>query len=162
MSTMQHRPVSLRPTEPADLPTLFRFQLDPQAAYLAAFMPPDPTNKAAYLEKFTRFLQDPTIHMQTILVAGSIAGSIAKFEQAGEAELTYWLDRGYWGKGIATAALTQFLTLERTRPLFGRVAFDNVGSQRVLEKAGFVKIGTDSGFAHARQAVIEEFIYKLA
>lgn len=124
-------------------------------------MPKDSTNKAAYLEKFTRFLHDPTIHMQTILVGEAIAGSIAKFELAGKAELTYWLDRGCWGNGFATAALTQFLTLEHTRPLIGRVAFDNIGSQRVLEKAGFVKIGTDTGFASARQAEIAEFIYQL-
>jgi RimJ/RimL family protein N-acetyltransferase len=158
---MQHSYVSLRPTNQADLATLFLFQLDPRAAYLAAFLPKDFTNKAAYLKKFTRFLRDPTIHMQTILVAGAIAGSIAKFELAGKAELTYWLDRGCWGKGIATAALTQFLTLEPTRPLIGRVAFDNIGSQRVLEKAGFVKIGKDTGFASARQAEITEFIYQL-
>lgn len=159
---MQPSHVSLRPTNQADLATLFLFQLDPQAAYLAAFMPKDSTDKAAYLERFTRFLHDPTIHMQTILVAGTIAGSIAKFELAGEAELTYWLDRNCWGKGIATAALTHFLTLEHTRPLFGRVAFDNIGSQKVLEKAGFIKIGTDTGFATARQAEITEFIYQLA
>jgi RimJ/RimL family protein N-acetyltransferase len=158
---MQHSYVSLRPTNQADLAILFLFQLDPQAAYLAAFMPKDFTNKVAYLKKFTRFLRDPTIHMQTILVAGAIASSIAKFELAGKAELTYWLDRGYWGKGIATAALTQFLTLEPTRPLIGRVAFDNIGSQRVLEKAGFVKIRKDTGFASARQAEIAEFIYQL-
>jgi ribosomal-protein-alanine N-acetyltransferase len=159
---MQHSHVSLRPTNQADLATLFLFQLDQQATYLAAFMPKDSTTKTAYLEKFTRFLHDPTIHMQTILVAGTIAGSIAKFELAGKAELTYWLDRGCWGKGIATTALTQFLILEHTRPLIGRVAFDNIGSQRVLEKTGFVKIGTDTGFASARQAEIVEFIYQLA
>jgi [ribosomal protein S5]-alanine N-acetyltransferase len=54
------------------------------------------------------------------------------------------------------------LTIENTRPVFGRVAFDNFGSQKVLEKCGFVKIGTDKGFANARQTEIEEFIYRLA
>jgi ribosomal-protein-alanine N-acetyltransferase len=82
---MSHSRVSLRPTNQARLATLFRFQLGPQAAYLAAFMPKDSTDKAAYLERFTRFLHDPTIHMQTILVAGIIAGSIAKYELAGQA-----------------------------------------------------------------------------
>ncbi|RYF99627.1 MAG: N-acetyltransferase, partial [Chitinophagaceae bacterium] len=41
-------------------------------------------------------------------------------------------------------------------------AFDNIGSQKVLEKCGFTKIGNDRGFAHARQAEIEEYIYKLS
>jgi RimJ/RimL family protein N-acetyltransferase len=42
------------------------------------------------------------------------------------------------------------------------VAFDNFGSQKVLEKSGLIKTGTDKGFASARQAEIEEFIYRLA
>jgi RimJ/RimL family protein N-acetyltransferase len=51
--------------------------------------------------------------------------------------------------------------MEQARPLGARVAFDNFGSQRVLEKNGFIRIGSDSGFANARQAEIEEFIYQL-
>ncbi|MGI4863079.1 MAG: GNAT family N-acetyltransferase [Janthinobacterium lividum] len=154
--------VTLRQTEKADLAFFFQFQLNPEAAYLAAFTPKEPLDEAAYIEKYTRFLHDPVINTQTILVEETIVGSIAKFEREGDAEITYWLDSACWGKGIATAALTIFLTLETARPLFGRVAFDNVGSQKVLENCGFVKVGTDKGFANARQAEIEEFIYKLS
>lgn len=71
------------------------------------------------------------------------------------------VDSKFWGLGIASKALDKFLTLETQRPIFGRVAFDNIGSQKVLEKCGFVKIGSDKGFANARQMKIEEFIYKL-
>jgi len=78
-----------------------------------------------------------------------------------EAEITYWIDRKSWGKGIATKALQKFLSIETIRPVFGRVAFDNFGSQKVLEKCGFKKIGSDRGFANARQAEIEEHIYRL-
>jgi RimJ/RimL family protein N-acetyltransferase len=159
---MQHNQITLRRTEQADLPLLFRFQLDQQANYLAAFTSKDSINEEAYLKKFIPFLSDPTINMQTILVGETIVGSIAKFELLGHAELTYWLDRNFWGQGIATAALRHLLAIENTRPLVGRVAFDNVGSQRVLEKCGFVKVGTDRGFAYARQAEIEEFIYQLS
>jgi len=158
---MQNRELTLRRSEQADLEYFFQFQLDEQAGYLAAFTPKDSNDKAAYLERFARYLSDPTIHTQTILVDGIVVGSIAKFEMHGDAEITYWLDRPFWGQGIATAALTAFLTIETTRPIFGRVAFDNPGSQKVLENCGFVKIGTDTGFANARQAVIEEFIYRL-
>jgi [ribosomal protein S5]-alanine N-acetyltransferase len=51
--------------------------------------------------------------------------------------------------------------MPKRRPVFERVAYDNAGSQKVLERSGFVKIGTDKGFANARQAAIEEYIYKL-
>ena len=80
----------------------------------------------------------------------------------GDTEITYWFERKFWGQGIATTALNAFLKIELTRPIYGRVAFDNLGSQKVLEKCGFIKIGTDKGFANARQTEIEEFIYKIS
>jgi predicted acetyltransferase len=35
----------------------------------------------------------------------------------GGTEITYWIDRNFWGKGIATTALKHFLTIESTRPI---------------------------------------------
>src|SRR5690606_20097504 len=107
-------------------------------------------------------LSDPTVNNQTIIIDNIIVGSIAKFVMEGNTEITYWVDRKYWGQGIATKALKEFLVSETIRPVFGRVAFDNFGSQKVLEKCGFIKIGMDKGFANARQTEIEEYIYKLA
>jgi RimJ/RimL family protein N-acetyltransferase len=153
--------IKLRPTEIADLDTLFQFQLDKEGGYLAAFMPIDPTDKTAYVNKYEKLLDDPTVNNQTIIFDNIIVGSIAKFVMQGDTEITYWIDRKFWGKGMATQALTEFLIIENTRPIFGRVAFDNFGSQKVLEKCGFDKIGSDKGFANARQMEIEEFIYKL-
>ncbi len=159
---MQNSQLKLRQTEKSDLEFFFQFQLDKEANYLAAFTSKDPTDKEAYIEKYTKHLDDPTINMQTILVDETIAGSIAKFIMEGDTEITYWIGKKFWGKGIATMALKKFLSIEDNRPIFGRAAFDNIGSQKVLEKCGFVKTGTDKGFANARQAEIEEFIYKLA
>lgn len=153
--------IKLRRTEESDLEFLFEFQLDEEANRLAAFTPKNHADKQAYVEKYTKILNDPAKNTQTILVDGIIAGSVSKFEIGGDAEITYWIDRRFWGKGVATTALEKFLSVENTRPIFGRVAFDNFGSQRVLEKCGFVKIGADKGFANARQAETAEFIYKL-
>lgn len=100
--------------------------------------------------------------MRTIFAGDTIVGSISTFVLDGETELTYWLDRAVWGQGIATKALNELLTIAPHRPVYARVAFDNIGSQRVLTKCGFVKIGTDHGFANARQADIEEYIYRLS
>jgi ribosomal-protein-alanine N-acetyltransferase len=153
--------ISIRKTEIADLEHFFIFQLDGEANYLAAFTAKDPTDKVAYMEKYTKLTNDPTKNMLTIIVDNTIAGSLAKFEIEGDAEITYWIDKKFWGKGIATHALKHLLSTEKTRPIFGRVAFDNIGSQKVLEKCGFIKIGNDKGFANARQTEVEEFIYKL-
>lgn len=154
--------LTLPVTEKEDLHLFFQFQLDKEANYLAAFTSKDPGNKAAYIEKYTRHLADPTINMRTIKVNDVIVGSIAKFIMENEAGITYWIDKKFWGQGIATSALHDFLKMEKARPIYGRVAFDNYGSQKVLEKCGFIKIGTDKGFANARQAEVEEFIYKLS
>jgi RimJ/RimL family protein N-acetyltransferase len=153
--------IVLRPTEISDLEKLFIFQLDDDANYLAAFTSKDPSDKTAYFQKYTKLLSNPTINNQTIIVNNTIAGSIAKFEMNGDAEITYWIDKKFWGKGIGTTALKKFLSIENTRPIFARVAFDNFGSQKILEKSGFTKVGSDKGFANARQTEIEEFIYKL-
>ncbi len=159
--TIRKLDIKLRPTEISDLNFLFQFQLDKEGGYLAAFMPKDPTDKSAYLNKYTKLLDDPTVNNQTIILDNIIVGSIAKFVMEGDTEITYWIDRKFWGQGIATKALIEFLAIETNRPIFGRVAFDNFGSQKVLEKCGFVKVGSDKGFANARQTEIEEFIYKL-
>ncbi|MDB5269268.1 MAG: GCN5-related N-acetyltransferase [Hymenobacter sp.] len=154
--------ITLPKTVRKDLDTLFQFQLDEEANYLAAFTSKDPSDKNAYIEKYEKHLADPTINMRTIKANGEIVGSIAKFIMHGEAGITYWIDRKFWGSGIATAALTEFLKIEQARPIYGGVVFDNYGSQKVLEKCGFVRIGTDKGFANARQVEIEEYIYKLS
>ncbi|HET7003464.1 MAG TPA: GNAT family N-acetyltransferase [Puia sp.] len=154
--------IIFRKTELADLDSFFIFQLDQEANRLAAFTAKDPTDKTAYIQKYSKFVDDPTINMQTIIVEDVIAGSIAKFVMGGEAGITYWIDKKFWGKGVATKALKHLLKIENTRPLIGRVAFDNIGSQKVMEKCGFIRIGRDQGFANARQAEIEEFIYKLS
>jgi len=159
---MINKNISFSKTEKDDLNWFFNFQLDKEANYLAAFTSKDPTDKKAYIGKYSKFLSDPTINMQTIKVNNEIVGSIAKFVMEGKNEITYWIDKKFWGQGIATNALKNLLKVEQIRPIYGRVAFDNYGSQKVLEKCGFVKIGVDKGFANARQTEIEEYIYKLS
>jgi RimJ/RimL family protein N-acetyltransferase len=153
--------IELRNTTENDLETLFVFQLDKDANYLAAFTSKDPADKTGYMAKWSRLLSDSTVNMQTILVNNEIAGSVVKYEMDGKAEITYWIDKNFWGMGVATSALEKFLIIENVRPIYGRVAFDNFGSQRVLEKCGFEKVGKEKGFANARDKEIEEFIYKL-
>ena len=153
--------LKLRTTTLKDLETLFVFQLDKESNYLAAFTSKDPSNKEAYIEKWTSLLANETINSKTILVEEKIVGSIAKFEMEGEAELTYWIGRDFWGRGIASNALKIFLEEEKSRPIYGRVAFDNLGSKRVLEKCGFAMIKTEKGYANAREKEIEEYVFEL-
>ena len=100
--------LTLTQTETDDLPAFFGFQLDKEANYLAAFTSKDPSNKRAYLEKYTNFLTDPTIHMRTIKADDEMIGSIVKFVIENDAEITYWIDRKFWNKGTAIRALQRF------------------------------------------------------
>ena len=160
---MTHNKVDivLRPTTNEDLDTLFEFQVDEESGYMAAFMPANHRDKSAYLDKYRKLLADTSVNNVTIWYKDAIVGSMAKFVMDGKSEITYWIDKHFWGKGIATNALASFLEKELARPLLGRVAFDNLGSQKVLLKNGFKKIGTDRGYASARQKEIEEYIYVL-
>jgi RimJ/RimL family protein N-acetyltransferase len=158
---MTNLAITLSETTLEDLNALFEFQLDEEARYLAAFTSKETKNKTAYIEKYSKFLTDPTIHNRTIKVNSEIVGSIAKFVKENDAEITYWIDRKLWGQGIAASALEKFLEIEQTRPIYGRVAFDNYGSQKVLEKCGFLRIRKEKGIANARQTEIEEYVYEL-
>ncbi len=93
----------------------------------------------------------------TVVSEERVAGYVGKFEERpGKPEVTYWIGREYWGRGVATKALTEFLSLLTTRPIFARAARDNVASLRVLEKCGFVISSYERSFANARGGEIEE------
>jgi len=151
----------IRPTTLADLDTLFTFQQDEEANHMAAFVSENRTDKAAYMAKWTALLSGNEVVACTIVVDGEIAGTVGSYPMEGEWQITYWIDKAYWGRGIATAAAKAFLKQFATRPMYGRAAFDNVGSIKVLEHCGFVKTGTDSYHSHARGMEIEEVIYRL-
>lgn len=153
--------VKLRAVIESDLPIFFAQQLDPEANRMAAFTSRDPADHAAFLAHWAKIRADPSIVNQTILADEQVAGSIASFVMFGEREIGYWLGREYWGQGIATRGLALFVEQLHERPLFARVAKDNLGSLRVLQKCGFVIIGEDKGFAGARNAETEEFVLRL-
>jgi RimJ/RimL family protein N-acetyltransferase len=87
---------------------------------------------------------------------------VVSFNCGDEREVGYWLGREYWGQGIATAALQEFLAVEQHRPLFAGVVDDNAGSIRVLEKCGFQLLRRERNHSAARGADIEELIFTLA
>jgi RimJ/RimL family protein N-acetyltransferase len=152
--------IELTKTTQQDLSELFIFQTNTDGIWMAAFTPDDPNNRAAYMEKWIKIVENPDIRMQTIRLENKIIGSVAHFEMMEATHISYWIDQKYWGQGIATEAVKMFIKDSVTRPLFARVAFDNYRSQKVLEKSGFLLVDKDQGFANARKKEIEEFVYK--
>jgi RimJ/RimL family protein N-acetyltransferase len=153
--------VILRDIQESDLPIFFEHQKDHLANYMAAFTSENPEDWNLFCEHWSRILADETIIKRSVMLENHLVGQVSSFIMFGEREVSYWIDRAHWGKGVATDALKQFLSLVTIRPLYARAAKDNIGSRRVLEKCGFVITDEGSGFANARDMEIEEFIFTL-
>ncbi|MFO7583297.1 MAG: GNAT family N-acetyltransferase [Anaerolineales bacterium] len=153
--------IELRDVTQSDLALFFEHQCDLQAVQMAAFTAKDPTDKTAFMAHWAKIMADESITIKTILADGQVAGHVLVHGWFGEPEVSYWLGREHWGKGIASRALALFLEQVLVRPLFARVAKDNEASLRVLQKCGFVITGEDKGFANARGAEVEEWILQI-
>lgn len=85
-----------------------------------------------------------------ITVNGKVIGSIGAFRQTNihnkTAELGYYIAEEYWGKGIMTEAVKQLCDYVFSHTDIIRIYVEpfayNIGSCRVLEKAGFQYEGT--------------------
>jgi RimJ/RimL family protein N-acetyltransferase len=149
--------VSLRDVQESDLAILYAHQLDPEATRMAAFPSRDWDAFRAHWAKIRTSL---TGTIQTVVCDGSVAGNIGCWEDSGEKLIGYWIGREYWGKGVATAALSEFLKRMADRPLVARVARHNAASIRVLEKCGFTSAGEEE-FTLPDGARDVEYIMKL-
>ena len=150
---------ALREVRDQDLAVLFDQWADPVAAQMAAFTAPDHMDRDAFERRWSKLRTDETLINRAIVVDGEVAGTIGSWGNPDEREVTYWIGRSYWGKGIATCALDAFLTVDPSRPLHARVAYDNVASRP--RECGFRVIATERGFAEARSREIEEIVLRL-
>src|SRR4029078_4051639 len=93
-----------------NLPIFFEHQLDADATRMAGFPSRD---RDAFMAHWTRIMRNETNPpgvLNTILTDHTVAGNIVYWEAAGEPNIGYWLGKTHWGKGIASAAVAQFLT----------------------------------------------------
>ena len=149
--------VRLREVKMADLPIFFKHQRDPVAAEMAGFLSRD---REHFMAHWKKILAEPSNTLRTILDDGEVVGNVVSFPEAGRMLIGYWIGREYWGRGIATRALQQFLRVVTERPLFAYVARHNVGSIRVLEKSGFSRIADERQESNQEES-IEEFLFRL-
>ena len=149
--------ISLRDVQESDLPIFFEQQLDAEATRRAAF---PARARDDFMAHWAKIMADETTFLKTIVFQAKVAGNIVAWKQAGETRVGYWLGREYWGKGIASAALSQVLDDVKARPLYARVAKHNSASLRVLQKCGFTITGEDK-FPTADGREDEEFILTL-
>ena len=145
----------------SDLPVFFEHQRDPKATRMAGFGPRD---RDAFMSHWkNRVLGDEAVLARTVVADGEVAGNVVSFVSplAPRREVGYWIGRDFWGRGVATAALRQFLALERRRPLYAGVVTHNVGSIRVLEKCGFRVTDEEVAPPGSRDDGLEEVLLEL-
>jgi RimJ/RimL family protein N-acetyltransferase len=135
---------TIRDVVESDVPFFYKFQSDPDAAAMAMFAPRD---LDAVEQRWRVIMADDQITAQTIVVGGKVAGCVMAWTaEAGHREIGYWLGRQFWGRGLATASVAEFIAVDRHRPLEARVPLANLGSARVLEKNGFAYQGEADGY----------------
>ena len=151
----------LREVYESDIAVLFEHQLDTVSNWQVAFTHEDPTDENAFNEHISKVLVDETVVMKTIMHDNEVAGYMTKYVLDGAPQIGFVLGREFWGKGIATESLREFLSIIETRPIYARTAFDNIGSMRVLQKLGFTRTSEGNYYSHARGVDIVEILWTL-
>ena len=117
-------------------------------------------DREAFMAHWAKIMANPACALRAIIVGGEVAGNIGSWNGDAERLVGYWIGREFWGRGIATAALSQFLHYETTRPLTARVVKHNTASIRVLQKAGFTRVGEET-YTLADGTIEEELVFRV-
>ena len=141
-----------------DLPIFFEHQIDADSIEMTAHPPRD---QEAFQTHWTEILAKEFVIKRTILFDELVVGYIMSFVYFGQREVGYWIGKEYWGQGIATRALSEFLEQVPLRPLRAVVAKHNRGSLRVLEKCGFRIVGEDKEFSKVGGNAVEGIVLEL-
>ena len=150
--------VSLRRVESGDLQILYSFQADEESNRVAVARP---RSLKDFNEHWTRVLSDPGVFVRAIVSDQQVVGSVTCFPLDGVHWIGYWVGRCYWGRGVATQAVSLMLIDIERRPLFARIAASNVASCRLIERCGFVAIGTSQSPETERFPACLETTYRL-
>jgi RimJ/RimL family protein N-acetyltransferase len=150
--------VTLRNVEDGDLEILYQQQLDPDAVKMRAF---PSSEREPYMAHWAKVLTNDSNVLRIIVANDKVVGSMMSWAQDGKRQVGFGLGKDYWGRGIATKALAAFLDELSERPLYGYAAGHNIGSQRVMEKCGFVKVGVDRGVLEVDGELIDEMVFEL-
>lgn len=162
-------PFTLRPWALTDLDTLVRIADNFNIAKNLTNQFPHPylpEHGRGFLERVT---QASPPNILAIEIEGQAAGGIGLHPQSDiyikNMEMGYWLAEPYWGKGIMSEAIRQmvdygFRNWDITR-IFARPFGTNIGSQRALEKAGFVLEGRFEKTLYKNGEFLDELIYAI-
>lgn len=179
--------VSLRAVEMDDVPTLFSFEHDPAWCAMARVKP---RAWEVFEAVWTRIVREqtaaensprvaiagpstaaeaipstPALVQRAILVNGTLCGSIGLHLHDGRPALGYGLGPAFWGRGIASRAVSLLMAeggpMDQ-RPLRAQCAASNLASIRILLKHGFTIVERRTAPETDRTLAREEVRFILA
>lgn len=159
----------LRPWNLNDLKSLVKYANNTKIAENLTNKFPNPYSHENGESFIKMALKNDPIQIFAIEVNGKAAGEIGLHPETDihirNMELGYWLAELYWGKGIMTVAVKQmvdygFKTFQIDR-IFARPFGTNIGSQKVLEKAGFKLEAKFEKTLYKNGEYLDELIYAI-
>lgn len=142
----------LRDVTEEDLPIFFEHQRTPEAHRMAAF---PPREYDAFLAHWRTIIGNAAARNRTIVVDDCVAGTLGSWDDDGRRLVSYWIGQEYWGRGIATAALSEFLREEAIRPLFASRSIFFSSVERSF-RGNHDRSRTDQGCRHRNHASLAQ------
>ena len=164
MSKIKTERLTLRPFTMEDADVVSSIVSDIDVARQTATMP-HPLSVASANEWIAAIVDGDDV-VYGIELEGQLIGKIGfKPADTGAMEVSYWLDKDYWGQGFATeagkAALPVIFDCTSIEYMIAGHAKDNPGSGRVIEKLGFKPVGDMMHYSLARDADVDCLLYHL-
>ncbi|WP_345801027.1 GNAT family N-acetyltransferase [Microbacterium sp. AZCO] len=153
--------IELRDLDDDDLDAVYEMMRDPEAIAQAAFTASDPDDRGAFDTWIGRERASSDVDTFVVTERGGFAGTAALFTVDGDREVTFWIARHAWGRGVATAALRLLIAREPIRPLFARASADNAAFIAVLERCGFTEVSRTPSFAPGVGREVEVVLFTL-
>ncbi|KAK7308853.1 hypothetical protein RJT34_05137 [Clitoria ternatea] len=162
---MDESGMSLRPFKACDAEDFLKWASDDRVTRYLRW------NSITSKEEALAYIQNvamPHPWRQSICIDDSSIGYVSVKPEAGDyrckAHISYAVAAEYWGQGIATEALKraipivfkQFPQLLRLEAL---VELDNIASQRVLHKVGFLREGLLRSYAFSKGQIKDFLIF---
>ena len=157
----------LRPWKDSDLDTLVKHANNYNIAKWLTNQFPYPYTYDSGKGFLTMVTKDNPTKVFAIEIEGEAAGSIGIFPKTDihekSAEIGYWLAEKYWRNGIMSSAIRDivkygFETFDIVR-IYARPFSTNLGSQKVLEKAGFTLEARHKKALYKNGELMDELIY---
>jgi ribosomal-protein-alanine N-acetyltransferase len=169
-----HDRVHIRPLQASDAPAMAAVSVRNRAD-IERVSPPQldetytPAGQAARIDAILQEMARGARYNWTIRVDGDLAGDISLHSihrgPVQTANVGYMVDAAFRGRGVATAAVRLVVAQSfgelRLHRLDAGAMPSNLGSQRVLEKAGFTRVGVMRRYLFVGGAWQDHVLYEL-